>query len=89
MKSCCREVRHHEYEVFLPRSHRAPGRSEYPAKVAQAVELLLRNGVGGPYGIALGRDQYTKVIQTTEKGGYLLAEHLKRILGGPLVWAPE
>ncbi len=61
---------------------------DYPAKVAQAVELLLRNGVGGPYGIALGRDQYTKVIQTTEKGGYLLAEHLKRILGGPLVWAP-
>ena len=61
---------------------------DYPIKVAQAVELLLRSGVGGPYGIALGREEYTQVIQTTEHGGYLLAEHLKRILGGPLVWAP-
>ncbi len=61
---------------------------DYPAKVAQAVELLLSNGVGGPYAIALGRDEYTKVIQSTEHGGYLLAEHLKRILDGPLVWAP-
>ncbi len=61
---------------------------DYPIKVAQAVELLLRSGVDGPYGIALGRDEYTRVIQTTEHGGYLLAEHLKRILEGPLVWAP-
>ena len=61
---------------------------DYPIKVAQAVELLLRSGVGGPYGLALGRDEYTKVIQSTEHGGYLLAEHLKRILDGPLVWAP-
>ena len=61
---------------------------DYPIRVAQAVELLLRNGVGGPYGLALGRDEYTQVIQSTEHGGYLLSEHLKRILEGPLVWAP-
>jgi uncharacterized linocin/CFP29 family protein len=62
--------------------------SLYPNKVADAVEQLLSSGIGGPYGIALGRDEYTRVIQSTEHGGYLLAEHLKKILGGPLVFAP-
>ncbi len=28
------------------------------------------------------------MLQTTERGGYLLAEHLRKILDGPLVWAP-
>lgn len=61
---------------------------QYPAAVARAVELLLRSGVGGPYGLALGRDDYTKVVETTEHGGYLLLDHLRKILGGPVVWAP-
>ena len=39
--------------------------------------------------LALGPDQYTGVIQTTEHGGYPLFDHLKKILGGgPIVWAP-
>ena len=59
-----------------------------PNHVAEAVELLLRSGVGGPYGLALGPDLYTGVIQTTEHGGYPLFEHLRHILEGPLVWAP-
>ena len=60
----------------------------WPQRVAEAVERLLSAGVGGPYGIALGRPEYTSVLQTTERGGYLLAEHLRKILDGPLVWAP-
>jgi uncharacterized linocin/CFP29 family protein len=28
------------------------------------------------------------VLRTTEHGGYLLFEHLRKIIGGPLVWAP-
>jgi uncharacterized linocin/CFP29 family protein len=60
----------------------------YPASVARAVELLLRNGVGGPYGIALGREDYTRVVETAEHGGYPLLDHLRKILGGPIVWAP-
>ena len=59
-----------------------------PSHVARAVEILLRSGVGGPYGMALGPDVYTAVIETTEHGGYPLFEHLKQILGGPFVWAP-
>lgn len=60
----------------------------YPAAVAQAVELLLRIGVGGPYGLALGRDDYTAVVEGAEHGGYPLLDHLRKILGGPIVWAP-
>jgi uncharacterized linocin/CFP29 family protein len=60
----------------------------YPSFVAQAVELLLRNGVSGPYGLALGGEEWTRVIQTAEHGGYPLFDHLRKILGGPIVWAP-
>jgi uncharacterized linocin/CFP29 family protein len=59
-----------------------------PTHVAEAVEVLLRVGVGGPYGLALGPDVYRSVIETTEHGGYPLFEHLRHILDGPLVWAP-
>jgi uncharacterized linocin/CFP29 family protein len=61
---------------------------EYPARVALAVELLLRQGVAGPYGLALGREEYTRVVEGTEDGGYPLLEHLREILKGPIVWAP-
>jgi uncharacterized linocin/CFP29 family protein len=60
----------------------------YPSFVARAVETLLRHGVAGPYGLALGREEYTRVIQTAEHGGLLLFDHLRKILGGPIVWAP-
>jgi uncharacterized linocin/CFP29 family protein len=61
----------------------------YSRHTAEAVETLLRNGIGGPYALALGPDQYTGVIQSTEHGGYPLFDHLKKILaGGPIVWAP-
>ena len=61
----------------------------YPRHVAEAVETLLKAGVAGPYGLALGPDGYTGVIQTTEHGGFPLFDHLKRILaGGPIVYSP-
>ena len=61
---------------------------EYPRSVAGAVERLLFNGIGGPYGLALGRNQYRRVVETAEHGGYPLLDHLARILEGPIVWAP-
>ncbi len=61
---------------------------DYPGCVARAVELLLRNGIAGPYGIALGGEDYTSVVETAEHGGYPLLEHLREIVKGPLVWAP-
>jgi uncharacterized linocin/CFP29 family protein len=60
----------------------------YTAHVARAIELLLRNGIAGPYGLALGRDDYRRVVETAEHGGYPLLEHLRKILQGPIVWAP-
>jgi uncharacterized linocin/CFP29 family protein len=60
----------------------------YPGKVAGAVEQLLCSGIAGPYGLALGRDQYRRVVETTEHGGYPLLDHLHKILEGPIVWAP-
>lgn len=60
----------------------------YPRPVATAIERLLCNGITGPYGLALGRKQYRRVAETAEHGGYPLLEHLRKILEGPIVWAP-
>lgn len=60
----------------------------YPQLLAGAVEQLLCDGIGGPYGLALGGAQYRRVIETAEHGGYPLFEHLRRILEGPIVWTP-
>ena len=60
----------------------------YPTQVAGAVERLLCDGITGPYGVALGREQYRRVVETAEHGGYLLFDHLRKIVEGPLVWAP-
>jgi uncharacterized linocin/CFP29 family protein len=64
------------------------GYDRYPTHVARAVEMLLSAGIEGPYGLALSPESYTGVIETTEKGGYPLLDHLKKIVGGPLVWSP-
>lgn len=61
---------------------------EYPFVVATAVSRLKDAGVSGPYAIALGPDCYQGVIESTEHGGQVVFEHLRKILGGPLVWAP-
>lgn len=62
--------------------------ADYPSRVATAVEGLLGRGVSGPYGLALGPDGYTGVVETTEHGGLVVFDHLRQILGGPIVWAP-
>jgi uncharacterized linocin/CFP29 family protein len=71
-----------------PSIKRGASAEGFPQSVARAVELLLRNGIGGPYGLALGREDYTRVVETAEHGGYPLLEHLRKILQGPIVWAP-
>jgi uncharacterized linocin/CFP29 family protein len=62
--------------------------ARYPRHVAVAVDALRAAGVGGPYGLALGPEVHTRVLETSEHGGYPLLEHLREILGGPIVWAP-
>ena len=59
----------------------------YPGVVAEAVNKLHFAGVEGPYGIALGPRCYTGLTKTTQ-GGFPVMEHVRRLLDGPLVWAP-
>ncbi len=61
---------------------------QYPKVVARAVDVLRQTGIGGPYGLAMCPEIYTGIVETTEHGGHLLLDHLRQILGGPLVWAP-
>ncbi|MDQ6753099.1 MAG: bacteriocin family protein [Actinomycetota bacterium] len=63
--------------------------NDYPKRVAKAVATLRQSGISGPYGLALGPDDYTAVMETTEHGGYPLFDHVRKILAdGPIVWAP-
>ena len=62
--------------------------NRYPNVVAKAVDILRESGIAGPYGLAIAPAGYTGIIETTEHGGYLLLDHLRQILDGPVVWAP-
>lgn len=71
-----------------PKTKLGKSADAYPMRVAAAVQLLLGAGVSGPYGLALGPEQYRLVTETAEHGGFPLFEHLAKIVGGPTVWAP-
>jgi uncharacterized linocin/CFP29 family protein len=59
----------------------------YPVVVATALNKLRNEGVSGPYAIALSERYYTDLTEST-KGGYPVIEHVRRLVDGPLVWAP-
>ncbi len=59
----------------------------YPQVVAEATNKQRGAGVGGPYAIALGPRCFAGLTRTT-KGGYPVMEHVRRLLDGPIVWAP-
>jgi len=61
--------------------------TRYPIGVARALNTLRDAGIEGPYGLAISPEGYTGIIETSEPGE-LLVDHLNRILGGPVVWAP-
>jgi len=60
----------------------------YPNAVARATDALRRAGIDGPYGLVISPELHTGIAETAEHGGHLLLDHLRKILGGPLVWAP-
>jgi uncharacterized linocin/CFP29 family protein len=64
------------------------GADAYPHAVARAVETLRHAGIGGPYALAIGPEGYLRIVETTERGGYPVRDHLTQILGGEVVWAP-
>lgn len=61
---------------------------KYPAVVAEALNILRNAGVDGPYAIALGPQCYTGLTTTTTPAGFPVLEHVRRLVSGPLVWAP-
>jgi uncharacterized linocin/CFP29 family protein len=59
----------------------------YPGVVTSAVERLRLAGVEGPYALCVGPDIHARIIEASESG-YLLLDHLGRILGGNVIWTP-
>ncbi|TVS83197.1 family 1 encapsulin nanocompartment shell protein [Mycobacterium helveticum] len=68
--------------VTLPEDPR-----DMPDAISQALTALRLAGVDGPYSVLLSADVYTKVSETTEHG-YPIREHLGRLVGGDIIWAP-
>jgi uncharacterized linocin/CFP29 family protein len=60
----------------------------FPDTLAVVVDQLRRSGVQGPYALAVSTEVHTRIVELTESTGYLLVDHLSRILGGPVVWTP-
>jgi uncharacterized linocin/CFP29 family protein len=61
---------------------------KYPRVVAEALNKLRKTGIDGPYAIALGPRCYTGLTEITTRGGYPVIEHVRRLVDGPIVWAP-
>jgi uncharacterized linocin/CFP29 family protein len=59
-----------------------------PDGVARGVNALRQAGIDGPYALAICPEMYTTIVESTEYGGELVLDHLRKILCGPLVWAP-
>jgi len=60
---------------------------EVPRTVARALNMLRDAGIEGPFALVAPPDQYARVIEATEHGGYSLLEHVKQIIGGPVLRA--
>jgi len=61
---------------------------EYPHSIAEATRILRLSGVDGPYAIALGPRCYTGLTQATGDGGYPVLNVVRKLVDGPIVWAP-
>jgi len=61
---------------------------QYPSSVSQAIHALRTAGVEGPYAVALGPRCYQGLTRTVTRSGFPVIEHVRRLIGGPLVWAP-
>jgi uncharacterized linocin/CFP29 family protein len=62
--------------------------AHYPDVVAEATQKLRSEGVNGPYAIALGPRCYTGLTRSTQAGGYPVINHVRKLVDGPIIWAP-
>ena len=61
--------------------------TNYPVLVTDALNKLHDAGVNGPFAVALSERCYTELTELTDSG-YPVMEHVRRLIDGPLVWAP-
>ena len=61
--------------------------ADYPALIADAINVLHGAGIEGPYAIALGPRCYTGLTKTT-RNGFPVMEHVRKLLDGAIAWAP-
>lgn len=61
--------------------------SQFPGALAEAMNRLRDAGVDGPYALVLSEICF-KELTRTSTGGYPLIQHVRRLLEGPMVWAP-
>src|SRR5580692_1542801 len=59
----------------------------YPDAIAQALTQLRMAGVNGPYAVLLGAEAYTALSEISDHG-YPVLEHVKRLVGDKIIWAP-
>ena len=60
----------------------------YPQSIAEATRVLRLAGVDGPYAIAMGPRYYAGLTQAVGDGGYPVLNVVRKLVDGPLVWAP-
>ena len=60
---------------------------QYPDAIAQGLNQLRLVGVNGPYAVLLGAEAYTALAETSDHG-YPVLEHMKRLVGDKIIWAP-
>lgn len=60
----------------------------YPAAVLEATEKLRAAGIDGDYAIALGPRCHAGLHRTLTPAGYPIIEHVKKLVSGPIIWAP-
>lgn len=60
---------------------------DIPEAVAEAVDLLRRAGVEGPYALILGDDVFAKVAGGSEDG-FPILRHIQKLLDRDVIWSP-
>ena len=83
-----RDRRHRRGLAARRRSRSATTASATRATSPRRSRRCSRRASTAPTGSRSAPRRYTRVLETTEHGGYPLLDHLRKILGGPLVWAP-
>lgn len=60
---------------------------DYPHVIAEALNTLHLEGVGGPYSIVLGAQAYL-ALNGGDDDGYPVRKHIESMIDGNIIWAP-